>query len=416
MRRSRYETLSRSAQFQKGLNQLKLLPETPERQQQELEFCSSLGAALRFVKGQATPEMGHAFARARELWEQLGSPSQFFHIPYGLSRHHSFRGEFDLAQRLDEDLLRLSRQRNDAVGLVLGHDCFGRDLLLAGRFASARSHFEEVLSLYDPTSHASLVKQTGSHPQVISRGHLAIALFCLGFPDQALAQSKAAVAEAHRLGHPPTLTVILSAECRLLSLAREYTALDERASQLIAVATEQGFPLFRMLGTIYLGSVKANTGDLPMGISLLRSGSSAYIATGAKTRIAYHMALLASACEKAGQVEETLSLLDDALQISEKIGECWFTSELYRHKGCLMLRQGDRKAAEDLYRQALATARKQEAKLWELRAATSLATLGRDHVHRSEAHELLAPVYDWFIEGFGTQDLKGAKALFDELS
>ena len=103
-----------AAQLQKGLDQLELLPETPERQSQELEFCSSLGAALRFVKGQATPEMGHAFARARELWEQLGSPSQFLHIPYGQSRHHAFRGEFDLAQRLDEDLLRLSRQRNDA--------------------------------------------------------------------------------------------------------------------------------------------------------------------------------------------------------------------------------------------------------------------------------------------------------------
>jgi len=405
-----------AAQFQKGLDQLKLLPETPERRRQELEFCSSLGAALRFVKGQATPEMGKAFARAKELWEQLGSPSEFFHIPYGQSRHHAFRGEFDLALRLDGDLLRLSRERNDAAGLVLGHDCSGRDLLLAGGFASARSHFEEVLSLYDPTFHASLVKQTGSYPQVISRGHLAIALFCLGFADQALAQGNAAVAEGRRLAHPPTLTVILSAECRLLSLAGEYTALDERANQLIAIATEQGFPLFRMLGTIYLGSVKASTGDLSTGISLLRSGSSDYIATGAKTRISYHMALLASACEMAGQVEETLSLLDEALHISERIGECWFASELYRHKGRLMLRQGDKKAAEDLYRQALETARKQEAKLWELRAAVSLAALSRDLGRRCEAHELLAPIYDGFIEGFGTQDLKGAKALLDELS
>src|SRR5262249_32214217 len=139
-----------AAQFQKGLDQLELLPKNPERQRQELELWSSLGAALRFFKGQATPEMGHAFARARELWEQLGSPSQFIHIPYGQSRHHAFRGESDLAQRLDEDLLRLSRQRNDSAGMVLGSDCSGRDLLLAGRFASSRTHFEEVLALYDP--------------------------------------------------------------------------------------------------------------------------------------------------------------------------------------------------------------------------------------------------------------------------
>lgn len=413
---ARSATAEAAAQFQKGLNQLKLLPETPERQRQELEFCSSLGAAFRFVKGQATPEMGHAFARARELWEQLGSPSQFLHIPYGLSRHHSFRGELDLAQRLDEELLQLSRHRNDAVGLVLGHDCAGRDRLLAGRFASARSHFQEVLALYDPTAHASLVKQTGSHPQVISRVHLAIALFCLGFADQAFAQSKAAVAEAHRLAHPPTLTVVLSAECRLLSLAREYRALDERATQLIAVASEQAFPLFRTLGTIYLGSVKANTGDLPAGISLLRSGSSAYVATGAKTRIPYHMALLAGACENAGQLDESLSVLDDALHISEEIGECWFASELYRHKGRLMWRRGDTTAAEALYREALATARQQEAKLWELRAATSLAALQSDPVHRSERRDLLAAAYSWFTEGFETQDLMEAGALLEKLS
>src|SRR6202035_371357 len=114
------------------------------------------------------------------------------------------RGEFDLAQRLDEDLLRLSRQRNDSAGMVLGHDCSGRDLLLAGKFASSRSHFEEVLALYDPISHGSLVNQIGSHPHVISQGYLAISLFCLGFPDRALAQSAAAVAEARRLAHLPT--------------------------------------------------------------------------------------------------------------------------------------------------------------------------------------------------------------------
>ena len=193
---------------------------------------------------------------------------------------------------------------------------------------------------------------------MISQGYLAIALFCLGFPDRALAQSNAAVAEARRLAHPPTLTVTLSTDCRLLSLGDDSAALDERASELIVVASEQGFPLYRMLGTIYRGWVKVNTGDLSAGISLLRSGSSAYSATGARTRIPYHIALLAKACEIAGQGEEALFLLDDALQIAERIGECWFESELYRHKGQLMLLQGDSAAAEDLYRQALAIARR----------------------------------------------------------
>ena len=405
-----------AAQFQKGLDQLALLPENRQRQQQELEFWSALGAALRFVKGQATPEMGHAFARGRELWEQLSSPSQFLHIPYGQSFYHIYRGEFDLARRLDEDLLRLSRQRNDAAGLVLGHTSSGRTLMYVGKFASSRSHLEEALALYDPISHGSLGYQTGSHPRVGARGQLGIALFCLGFPDQALAQSNAGIAEALTLAHPPSLVSSLALGCRLLSLSGDTAALDERAGQLIAAASEQRFPLYGALGTIYRGWCKSIAGDVIEGISLLRNGSSTYNATGAETRISYHIALLAQAYENAGRADEALSALNHALQIAAGIGERWFTAELYRHKGQVMLRQGDSAAAEQLYHQALAIAEEQEAKIWKLRAAVSLARLLGDQDRRSEAHDFLAPIYEWFTEGFNRADLKQAKGLLDELS
>ncbi len=405
-----------AAQLQKGLDQLALLPDNPQRQQQELEFCSALGAALRFVKGQGAPEMGRAFARGRELWEQLGFPSQFLHIPYGQSFYHLYRGEFDLAQQIDEDLLRLSRQRNDAAGLVLGHASSARTRMYAGRFASSRLHLEEVLRLYDPISQRSLGYQTGSDPRVGSRGQLGIALLCLGFPDQALVQINAGITEALTLAHPPSLVASLAMGCRLLSISGDNAALDERAGQLIAVATEQGFPFYRALGTIYRGWGKTRTGDVAEGITLLRGGSSAYSATGTETRISYHIALLAMACEIAGRVEEALSLLNNALQIAERIRERWFAAELYRHKGQLMQRQGDSNAADELYRQALTIAHEQEAKLWELRAAVSLARLDRDRGRRSHAHDCLAPVYGWFTEGFETEDLKHAKALLDELS
>jgi hypothetical protein len=125
-----------------------------------------LGAVLLAVKGPASPETGHAHGRARDLWEQLGSPSEFLRVAYGQSVYHVFRGEFDLAQRLDQDLLRLSRQRNDSGGLILAHYSSGRKLLFLGRFASSRSHLEEVLALYDPVSHRSLVHQGGIHPHV----------------------------------------------------------------------------------------------------------------------------------------------------------------------------------------------------------------------------------------------------------
>jgi predicted ATPase len=202
---------------------------------------------------------------------------------------------------------------------------------------------------------------------------------------------------------------------RLLSVIGDDAVLGERAEQLVAVTTEQGFPQMRAMGAIYRGWVKVKNGDVAEGLSLLRSGSTAYRATGAGAFMPYFIALLASACEIAEQIDEALSQMDDALQIVERTGERWFAAELNRHKGQLLLRQGHPEAAEELYRKALSIAEEQEAKLWELRATVSLTRLRRDQGRRAEAREFLAPVYGWFTEGFATPDLKEAKTLLDEL-
>jgi class 3 adenylate cyclase/predicted ATPase len=404
------------AQFQRALDQLALLPDRPGRQCQELEYRSALGAALISVKGFAAPETGQAYARARKLWEQLDSPTEFLLVPYGQSRYHAHRGELDLAQRLDEDLLRVSRHRNDRAGLVLGHYSFGRTLFFAGRLASSRSHLEEVLALYDPISHSLLSQRVGIDHRVQSQVFLGIVLFCLGFADQALARSCAAIAEARRVDHPPSLASSLSLGAVVLWFVGDTTALDERVDQLLAVAAEQGFPFYHAWGTIYRGWVRVKKGDAADGVSLLRSGSAAYRATGAALWMPQHLALLAGACEIAGQVEEAVRLFDEALQTTENTGERWFAAELSRRKGQLLLRQGQLEAAEELYCKALSIAREQEAKLWELRAAESLARLRRDQGRRTEARDLLAPVYGWFTEGFDTKDLREAKALLQDLA
>jgi predicted ATPase len=405
-----------AAQFQKGLDQLASLPDTPGRQRKELEFWSALGAVLNQIKGQAASDTGHAYARARELWEQLGSPPEFLQIPFGQSRYHVTRGELDLALRLDEDLLRVSRQHNDSGGLVLAHNCSGRTLMLVGRFASSRSHLEEGLALYDPISHRALVHQVGVHLQVACQAYLGIVLFYLGFPDQALTQSNAAIVEAQRLAHPPSLALSLSLGAGLLSFVGDDAALDDRADQLVALASKQGFPYRRVMGTIYRGWVKVKNGYVTEGISLLRRGLSAYRAFGAGVSMPRYIALLVAACEIAGEIEEAATLLDDALQIVERTGERSFAAELNRQKGQLLLRQGHFEAAEELYRKALSIAEEQGAKLWELRAAASLARLRRDQGRSAEARDLLAPVYGWLTEGFATPDLKEAKALLDELA
>jgi class 3 adenylate cyclase/predicted ATPase len=408
---ARSAILEAAAQFQKGLDQLALLPDTRERQRQELELRSPLGDVLHALKGQAAPETGQAVARARELWEQLGSPSEFLGVPFRQSRYHMYRGETDLALRLDEELLRLARQRNDSRGLVWGHLSFGRNLLCAGKFVSSRSHLEEMLAVYDPSSHHLLF---GLPPA--SRGFLAIVLFCLGFPDQALAQSNAAIVEARSLAHLTLSASSLGLGTRLLSLFGENAALEERADQLVAATTEQSFPFWRALGTIYSGWVTAKNGNVTEGISLLRSGLAAYRATGAEAWMPHNLALLAKACEIAGQIDEAVAQVDDALQIVERTGERWFAAELNRHRGELLLRQGHTEGAEESYRKALSIAEEQEAKLWELRAITSLARLWGEQDRRAEARDLLASVYRWFTEGFDTADLKEAKALLDELT
>jgi class 3 adenylate cyclase/predicted ATPase len=404
-----------AAQFQKALDQLALLPHTAERQQQELEFCCALGAVLQVVKGFAAPETGHVYARARELWEQLGSRSEFLQIPYGQSVYYLGRGELDRARRSDEDLLSLSRQRNDSTAVFLGHASCGRTLLFTGPLTSSRSHLEEALAIYDSIAHRALVHQIGIYAQVVSQAFLGIALFCLGFPDQALAQSSTAVAEARRLAHPPSLAGVLSLNAMLLSLDGDNAALDTHAEELMAVAAEQSFPYWRAHGNIYRGWAKVKNGDVTEGMSLLRGGLTAYRTTGVTSWMTHFIALLASAGEAAGRVEEAVTLLDDALQIVERTGERWLAAELNRRKGQLLLRQGHPEAAEELYRKALSIAEEQEAKLWELRAAASLARLRRDQGRRSEARDLLAPVYGWFTEGFATPDLVEAKALLAEL-
>jgi hypothetical protein len=160
-----------AAQY-KGLDQLTLLPDTPERQQRELVFLKGLGAALLSTKGYGAPETGEIFARARKLWEQLGSRSEFLQIPYGQSRHYMARGELDRALWLAEDLLRLGLQRDDSAGLVLGHVACGRNLFIGGRFAPARSHLEAVLVPYEPDRNTPARRSAGAFGYCVVRSRL----------------------------------------------------------------------------------------------------------------------------------------------------------------------------------------------------------------------------------------------------
>jgi predicted ATPase len=284
-----------------------------------------------------------------------------------------------------------------------------------GRFASARRHLEEALALYDPVSHRPLAHQLGIDPQVTSQTNLATVLCCLGFPDRALMSNTAAIAAARRLAHPPSLALSLGFGTIMLALVGDDAILGERLDELAAVAADHGFSVYRASESIFRGWLQVKNGDVAAGMSLLRDGSTAYRAIGQEAWMPMFLALEAAACEIAGQIEDSMALVDEALQIAERTGEHWFLAELNRQKGQLLLRGEHTDAAAQLYCKAVRIAVEQEAKLWELRAAASLARLWHAQSRRAEARDILAPVYGWFTEGFDTPDLKEAKALLDEL-
>jgi predicted ATPase len=342
-----------AAQYQKALDQLALLPDSRERQWQELVLRVALGPVLRISRGQAAPETGSNGERAWNLWEEFGCPPQFLHLAYYRARYHGFRGELDLARRLNEDLIRLSRQHNDSAGVVLGHFSSGQSLELAGHFASSRSHLEKALSLYDSMAQQSLVDLSSIqktrppikinanptliydsiHPHILSKAQLGLTLVFLGFSNQATTYGDAALAEARQVAHTPTLAIALAYTANRLLLTGATAALEQTSEELVAVANEQGYPHYRGQGTIYRGWSTVEKGDVAEGISLLRTGLSVYRATGATGRLTFYILLLARACGIGGHIEEGLSLLDEPLKIAEETGERWVEAEPNRQKG-----------------------------------------------------------------------------------
>ena len=404
-----------AAQLQKGLDQLELLPEDSERHRQELELTSVLGTVMQVVKGTGAPERGPIFARARKLWEKLDYPLEFLHVPHGEAIYHAYCGELATALRLGEELLQLSRQRNEVTGLIFAHQALGLFLMLAGRFNEARSLLEPIPGLYELLPEHSLIFRPGNDRKALAEAILGNVLFFLGFPEQALACTNNAIAEAERLAHGLISSGTFGFALRLLSVYGDNSALSERADQQHKLTTEQGFPSFRAEATMYRGWVMVKNGEVEEGIGLLRQGATEFRAVSPETAMSYYLYLLAQALAMAGRIDEAFPLIDDALRIVEATGEARFAAEMNRHKGEFLLQKGVPEAAETLYRKAIGIAREQQAKLWELRATMSLARLWRDQGRPAEARDLLAPVYVWFTEGFETTDLKAAKALLEEI-
>ena len=404
------------AHLRQGLALLTTLPETPARRQQELDLQVALGPALVATKGNAVPDAERAYARARELCQEIGNTPQLFPVLRGLLLYYQARGQTQTAYRLGEQLLSLAQsQPEPAPLLLLAHFLLGMVLFLRGESAAAHTHHTQALAVYNPQEHRTLALRYGLDLGVEARSYLAWELWQLGYPDQAIHHSQAALTLAQEVSHPQTLAYALVWRAILHQHRREASAAHEQAEAATTLATEQGFAYWLARGTVLHGWALAMQGQAEQGIAEMRQGLTADLATGAKVMQPYYLGLLAEAYGEGGHSEEGLPLLAEALAVMDNTELRYYGAELYRLKGALLLRQAvpDASQAEACFHQALDVARAQQARSLELRAAMSLARLWQQQGKRQDARDLIVPVYDWFTEGFDTADLQEAKALLE---
>jgi predicted ATPase len=408
-----------TAQLRRGLGLLEGLPETREHNQLELDIHITLVSALMAGKGPADPEVFAALERTNRLvteTEAVGTPLHFF-VLWGLWVSTFNAGAMAAALEHAANFLSVAQSQPSSGPLLIGHRILAHSLMYSGDYRAALAHFETAVSLYRPEEHRDAAFRYGTDMGVSAFVYLSLALWHRGYPDQSARAADRALAYSRELGHAHTLAHALGLAGMAAVFARDVATVYTRSNDCVALATEHGFAHWAALGRVLLGWADAQQGEATTGIARIRDGMAAAEAAGTRLTTPFYLTLLAEALALAGKIEEGLAALDDALATAAASGERGWDAEIHRLRGELTgrLPHPDPAKAEDLFRTALAIAREQGTRGYELRAATSLARLWREHGRQGEARDLLAPLYGSFTEGFDTADLKDAKALLDQL-
>jgi predicted ATPase len=399
-----------TSHFTRALTLLACFPEGERRDRRELALQLDLAGALLMAKGWASAPTGDAYSRARDLCRTVGDGPEVVATLNGLYLFRMNRGEIRLARELADELLRSAERHNDSSGTarLFGHRTLGGSLLFEGDYTRALQHFHQAISLYDPARHLPSAISPFD-PCVACRSFTAWILLFQGYPDQARMESEQALADARALGHPYSLAFALHANCLFRQVCGDWGALAVRSAELVALAAEQGFPHLLASGTFHCGWALLAAGQATdRAIYEMQRGLAAKQATEAVHLVPYNLGLLAEAHRCFGDLREAWQLLTKALDLAEHSGERWYEAELERRMGEVNLAEGNPLAAEQRFERAIAIARRQQARLWELQAATSLFRLWRDQNRIADARAMLAPVYTWFTEGFETVPLRGA--------
>jgi predicted ATPase len=402
----------------RGLEALQTLPESPERDRRELALQIALGTPLIAVHGYSAPQTGAAYSRARILCERLGEAEPLVATLSGEFVYYFVRGDYLSMRRLTDEARHVAERLLNPLVRLAAHRLAGITAMHFGAFPDARFEFDEILRLYDPSCHRSRPVHYVHDAKVSALTYLAPVLWLLGFPDQARRSSIAAFRCAQDLDQANlTAHVHNFAGAGLAELIGDVTMVQAHAEAIIELADRHNLGYWRVNALILQGWAMAQTGAAEAGVALMRRNAADRAALGVGWYQARYLCMLAETYARLSQAEAGLHTIAEARNLVARNDEHMWEGELDRLEGELRLVQGASAVdAETCFARALAQTRHQSARSLELRASTSLARVWRGQGKRTEARDLLAPIYGWFTEGFDTPDLKEAKALLEELA
>jgi class 3 adenylate cyclase/predicted ATPase len=412
-------------QFKRALAQIATLPATTALRREQIKFQVALANAMMTTKGYAAPETKAALQRARMLIEQaeaLGEPPEdpllLFSVLYGVWGVDRIAFNGDAMRELSAQFLALAAKQSATVPLMNGHRIVGVSLVLTGDISEGRECLERAITLYDPVEHPTLAARFAVDIAVSILCYRSIALWLLGYPDAALADTKRVVQHARGVGQAASLMFALHHSSLTQIQFGHYAAANADADELTVLAEEKDASLWKASGLLWRGCLLTMTGKASDAIPAITAGLAALRSTGSTMWMPLLLSYLARAHSALGQSDEAWRCIGEAMTAVETAKERWCESEVNRMAGEISLGSPDpdRAKAADYFERALTVARMQQARSLELRAAMSMARLWRDQGKPQQARELLAPVYDWFTEGFDTLDLKEAKALLNSLA
>jgi class 3 adenylate cyclase/predicted ATPase len=422
---ARSALIEAEAQLARALVQIASLPGTPRLRREEIKLQVALINAQMHAKGYGAPDTKASLDRARSLVERaeaLGEapedPLALFSVLYGFWVANYIVSNGGVLRELATQFLALAERQGATIPLMIGHRLMGLSCLDAGEFVEGLAHFDRAFSLYEPLEHRALGTRFGQDIGVAILSWRALTLWALGYPDAGRQDAERALREARQIGHAATLLFALTVTWLTQLFCGNFRDAIAQVDEGVALGGEKGAVFWKGVGMMFKACASDFAGDAANGAQTIASSIAFFRSTGATVLLPFIQSCLARAHAASGQFDDAWQSIETATIMLETSGERWCEAEVHRTAGEIALGSAecDSAKAQTYFELALAIARAQQARSWELRAATSLARLWRDQGRRDKAYDLLAPVYCWFTEGFGTLDLKEAKALLDELS